>query len=43
MQTGPDDGGTKKEDVVDKAIKSVPKGISAKDAQTLKETKEGKK
>ena len=42
MQTGPDDGGSKK-DVVDKAIKSVPKGISAKDARTLKDVKEGKK
>lgn len=43
MQTGPDDGGSKRDSVIDKAIKSVPKGISDKDAQTLKETKEGKK
>ena len=41
MQTGPDDGGSKK-DVVDKAIKSVPKGISKEDAKILKDTKAGK-
>ena len=29
--------------IIDKAIKSVPKGISAKDAEILKETKEGKR
>jgi hypothetical protein len=44
MQTGPDDGGSaKKAEVVDKAIKSVPKGISAKDAQALKDVRDGKK
>jgi hypothetical protein len=43
MQTGPDDGGTSKKDIIDKAIKSVPKGISDKDAKILKETKEGKR
>jgi hypothetical protein len=42
MQTGPDDGGSEK-DAVQKAIDSVPKGISKADAQTLKDVKEGKK
>jgi hypothetical protein len=35
MQTGPDDGSSKKETVVDKAIKSVPKDISEADRKTL--------
>jgi hypothetical protein len=43
MQTGPDDGGSAKKDVVQKAIDSVPKGISKADAKALQDVKDGKK
>ena len=42
MQTGPDDGHMTKSGT-EKAEKSVPKGISAKDAKILKDVKDGKK
>jgi hypothetical protein len=44
MQTGPDDSVPgKKEDIVDKAIKSVPAGLSKADKQALQDVKDGKK